>query len=272
MIRSNASMCQAFSRGAPPHGRYGIRGLWSKHQNALGALHVTLIFPTPIWSIDSILASASPAFSRLCRGRLQVAEIGPPRNSSSFVIMAHSMRAILFARAIAASILGLRARMRPSQEVSAGGRTLAPEITAIAPMIIKRRISRCPDLLVRPSLGLPPLECCRGTRPSQAEKSRARRKVSIGGAKAARAIEVMGPIPGIFCKRREPRAFAGRRNLRVEVRDTPGQIAPFPRSFSAAAGHTPPKRRSRRPKRSRICARWSGVKSGHSVGVNSYSA
>lgn len=60
---------------------------------------------------------------------------GPPRNSSSFVIMAHSMRAILFANAMAASILGLRARMRPSQELSAGGRTLAPEITAIAPMI-----------------------------------------------------------------------------------------------------------------------------------------
>lgn len=93
--------------------------------------------------------------------------------------MTHSMRAILFASAMAASMRGLRARMRPSHEFSAGGRTSAPEITAIAPMINKRRMSRCPDLLVRPSLCLPPLECCRGTRPSQAEKSRPCRNVSI---------------------------------------------------------------------------------------------
>jgi len=44
---------------------------------------------------------------------------------------------------------------------------------------------------LRPSLGLPPLECCRGTSPSQAEKSRPCRKLSIGGAKAARAIDVI---------------------------------------------------------------------------------
>ena len=37
--------------------------------------------------------------------------------------------------------------------------------------------------------------CCRGTRPSQAEKSRPRRKLSIGGAKACSAIAVTGPIP-----------------------------------------------------------------------------
>ena len=121
---------------------------------------MTLISPTPIWSIDFILASASPAFLRL-RCRLpQIAESGPPRNSSSLVIMAHSMRAILFASAMAASILGLRATMRPSHELSDGGRALAPEITAMAPMISRRRMSRCPDLLVRPSLGLPPLEMC----------------------------------------------------------------------------------------------------------------
>ena len=165
-------MCQAFSRGALPNGRYGIRGLGSKHQTELEALHVTLISPTPILPIDFILASASPAFSRLRCRPLQFAESGPPRNSSSFVIIAHSMRAILFASAMAASILGLRARMRPSQEVSAGGRTLAPEITSIAPMISKRRMSRCPDLLVCPSRGLPPLECCRGTRPRDADHPR----------------------------------------------------------------------------------------------------
>lgn len=45
-------------------GQYGIRGLGSKHQTELEALHVTLISPTPICPIDFIQASASPAFSR----------------------------------------------------------------------------------------------------------------------------------------------------------------------------------------------------------------
>ena len=44
--------------------------------------------------------------------------------------------------------------------------------------------SRWPIFDILPSRGLPPVVCCRGTRPSQAEKSRPRRKLSIGGAKA----------------------------------------------------------------------------------------
>ena len=43
--------------------------------------------------------------------------------------------------------------------------------------------------------------CCRGTRPSQAEKSRPRRKLSIGGAKACSASAVTGPTPGIVIRR-----------------------------------------------------------------------
>ena len=35
-----------------------------------------------------------------------------------------------------------------------------------------------------PTPGLPPVVCCRSTRPSQAEKSRPRPELSIGGAKA----------------------------------------------------------------------------------------
>ena len=41
----------------------------------------------------------------------------------------------------------------------------------------------------------------RGTRPSQAEKSRPRRKLSIGGAKAWSAIALIGPIPGMVMSR-----------------------------------------------------------------------
>lgn len=111
-------------------GRYGIRRSGTKHQTELEALHVTL-FSRPR-SVRSI--SYSFSFSRTSEVELLVsqrARSGPPRNSSSLVIMAHNMRAILFARAIAATILGLRARIRPSQEFSAGGRTLAPDITAM---------------------------------------------------------------------------------------------------------------------------------------------
>ncbi len=115
------------------------------------------------------------SFSRIFKAVLLTSSVchqRSPRNSLSFVIIAHHMRAILFANAMAPSIRGLRASIRPSQEFSAGGLIFAPEITAMAPMISNLQISRCPDLLVRPSRCLPPLECCRGTRPNQAEKSR----------------------------------------------------------------------------------------------------
>jgi transposase len=54
-------------------------------------------------------------------------------------------------------------------------------------------MSRCPIFDVRPSLGLPAVECCRGTRPSQAAKSRPRLKVAIGGAKASIAEAASRP-------------------------------------------------------------------------------
>ena len=57
-------------------------------------------------------------------------------------------------------------------------------MTAIAPMINRSRMSRWPIFEVLPRSGLPPVECCRGTSPSQAEKSRPRRKTAIGGAKS----------------------------------------------------------------------------------------
>lgn len=44
-----------------------------------------------------------------------------------------------------------------------------------------------------PSLSFPPLECCRGVRPTQAAKSRPFEKVSIGGAKVA--IAALSPLP-----------------------------------------------------------------------------
>ena len=61
---------------------------------------------------------------------------------------------------------------------------VAQRMTDIAPMMSNRRISRCPIFDVRPKTCLPPVECCRGTRPSQAAKSRLRLNTDRVGAKA----------------------------------------------------------------------------------------
>src|SRR5262245_4138798 len=52
-----------------------------------------------------------------------------------------------------------------------------------------------------PSLCLPPLECCFGTSPTQAEKSRPDRKVLGSAMLAIRAVASAGPTPGISSSR-----------------------------------------------------------------------
>ena len=114
---------------------------------------------------------------------------------------AQTLRPVLLARATATSIFGLRATILASHGSVISPRRIAFWTTAMAPMIKSRLRSRWPIFDILPSLGLPPVVCCRGTRPSHAEKSRPRRKLSIGGAKACSAIAVIGPIPGIVISR-----------------------------------------------------------------------
>src|SRR5204863_6293877 len=52
-----------------------------------------------------------------------------------------------------------------------------------------------------PSLSLPPLECCFGTSPIQAEKFRPDRKAFGSGTLATRAVASAGPTPGISSSR-----------------------------------------------------------------------
>ncbi len=113
------------------------------------------------------------------------------------MVSAQTIRAVLLASATATSIFGLRATILASHGSVISPRRIAFWTTAMAPVIKSRLRSRWPIFDVLPSLGLPPVVCCRGTRPSQAEKSRPRRKLSIGGAKACSASAVIGPIPGI---------------------------------------------------------------------------
>jgi hypothetical protein len=60
---------------------------------------------------------------------------------------------------------------------------------------------RSPILDVAPSFCLPPVDRCTGVKPSQAAKSRPLRNVSTGGARAAMAVAVIGPTPGIVINR-----------------------------------------------------------------------
>ena len=110
--------------------------------------------------------TTAPAADRDC-----VAAAGT-RWSSPFAIEAQATRAILFASAMATSIRGLRANMRASQEAAGAPRRAAQRTTDMAPMISRRLRSRCPVFETCPSRALPAEECCRGTRPNQAAKSR----------------------------------------------------------------------------------------------------
>src|SRR4029434_9061883 len=56
-------------------------------------------------------------------------------------------------------------------------------------------------LLILPSLSLPPLECCFGTSPIQAEKLRPERKALGSAMLATRDVASTGPTPGIASSR-----------------------------------------------------------------------
>src|SRR6266536_3624725 len=61
-----------------------------------------------------------------------------------------------------------------------------------------------PRLLMPNSFCLPPGEYCRGTTPSQAAKSRPRRKAAPLPMAATVAVETSGPKPGFWRSRRHP--------------------------------------------------------------------
>ena len=59
-----------------------------------------------------------------------------------------------------------------------------------------------PNFDIFPSCALPPLECGFGVSPIQAARSRADLKFDASNTVAAIALDVIGPIPGMVCKRR----------------------------------------------------------------------
>ncbi len=61
-----------------------------------------------------------------------------------------------------------------------------------------------PRLLILSSLGLPPVEYCRGTTPSHAANSRPLPKAAPLPMAATMAVATTGPIPGILRMRLQP--------------------------------------------------------------------
>src|SRR6185436_1944311 len=109
------------------------------------------------------------------------------------------MRAVLFANATATTRLGRRRR----SPITHGSALVAFERSrlALAPLIRSRRKYWLPRLDMPPNRFLPPVEFCRGTRPSHAANSRPLRKPLGSATIAAIAVAIMGPMPGIVAKR-----------------------------------------------------------------------
>jgi len=72
----------------------------------------------------------------------------------------------------------------------------------VPPRTRNRRIFRLPFLVIRPKRGVTPVECCRGTNPSQAAKCRALLNTPMSTTVAAIKDAVIGPMPGIVARRR----------------------------------------------------------------------
>ncbi len=92
-------------------------------------------------------------------------------NLSPCTIMAQAMRAILLARATAATLTGLRSMILASHSRLVP-RCRAYLMTAMAPVTSNHRKYRLPCFEIRPRRSLPPVECCLGTSPIQAARLR----------------------------------------------------------------------------------------------------
>src|SRR6058998_3101951 len=94
--------------------------------------------------------------------------------------------------------------------------------------------------LLVPSLSLPPLECCFGTSPIQAEKFRPDRKAFGSATLATRAVASAGPMPGISSSRLlvsldRCQAMIRRSNCRIwafSIRNWAPRAARHPRAIS----------------------------------------
>lgn len=99
-----------------------------------------------------------------------------------------------------ASILGLRASIRPSHEPGCAPPLVAWHTTALTSMMSSPSQGSFPIFEVTPSFCLPPVDLWSGVSPSHPAQSRPLRNNFGGDARAASAVAVIGPIPGMVIK------------------------------------------------------------------------
>src|SRR5260221_11535923 len=104
------------------------------------------------------------------------------------------MRASLLASATVPNRTGRRARIPLVQAPAALFQCGARYTIEVAPRTSDLRISRLPALVIRPRRFFPPVEYCRGTRPSQAANCRALLNKLMSLTVAAINDAVTGPI------------------------------------------------------------------------------
>src|SRR5207247_6119351 len=78
----------------------------------------------------------------------------------------------------------------------------AYRMTAIAPATSSQRKCRLPCFEILPSLSLPPVECCLGTKPIHAARLRPDENTFQSPTSATSAVAMIGPTPGISSSRR----------------------------------------------------------------------
>jgi hypothetical protein len=111
------------------------------------------------------------------------------------------MRAILFASATTVTLRCFRSDSSVSHFPRAEGFRSICITTDRAPWSSIRRRYSLPRLLMPSSFVLATVECCRGTRPNHAARSRPFRKVIALPTEATSAVETSGPKPGISVRR-----------------------------------------------------------------------
>src|SRR5947208_13729483 len=83
------------------------------------------------------------------------------------------MRASLFASATVTSSTGRRASTPRTHRPALLSQHVARQTMEVAPSTSSLRISALPALVIPPKRVLPPVECCRSTRPRQTAEGRA---------------------------------------------------------------------------------------------------
>lgn len=135
--------------------------------------------------------------------RLSILHCCALRNTSPVESIAHIVRASLFATATATTMGRRRSSKASIHGPSTRERAFGYRTTVRAPKTSRWRRYRSPCLVMPPSLCLPPDEFCRGVSPSQAANSRPDRNADGSGIVAAKAVAVIGPIPGMVASKRQ---------------------------------------------------------------------